>query len=144
MATNYGYVYVAQVSLGSSDAHFLKVLKEAEAYDGPSLIIAYAPCIAHGIKGGMGRSVIREDQAVKSGYWHLWRYNPELKAEGKNPFVLDSKEPTFEIDAFLKEERRYTTLVNQFPELAQDLFDRAAEELKERYEGYKRLAEMEY
>ena len=144
MATNYGYVYVAQVSLGSSDAHFLKVLKEAEAYDGPSLIIAYAPCIAHGIKGGMGRSVIREDQAVKSGYWHLWRFNPELKAEGKNPFILDSKEPTFEIDAFLKEERRYTTLMNQFPELAEDLFERAAEELKERYEGYKRLAEMEY
>jgi len=144
MATNYGYVYVAQVSLGSSDSHYLKVLKEAEAYNGPSLIIAYAPCIAHGIKGGMGRSVIREKQAVESGYWHLWRYNPELKAEGKNPFVLDSKEPTFDIDGFLKEERRYTTLVNQFPEIAEELFGLAAEELKERYEGYKRLAEMKY
>ncbi|MGM0379725.1 MAG: pyruvate:ferredoxin (flavodoxin) oxidoreductase [Bacillota bacterium] len=144
MATNYGYVYVAQVSLGANDNHYMKVLKEAEEYDGPSLIIAYAPCIAHGIKGGMGRSLIREDEAVKSGYWHLWRFNPELKDEGKNPFVLDSKEPTFDIKGFLTGERRYTTLMNQFPEEADRLFELAQEELKERYQGYKRLADMEY
>jgi pyruvate-ferredoxin/flavodoxin oxidoreductase len=144
MATNYGYVYVAQVSLGANDNHFMKVLKEAESYDGPSLIIAYAPCIAHGIKGGMSQAGIREKLAVETGYWHLWRFNPELKDEGKNPFVLDSKEPNGNYKEFLNMERRYTTLKNQFPELAEQLFEDARKEAQERYEGYKRLAEMEY
>ncbi|MEA1974021.1 MAG: pyruvate:ferredoxin (flavodoxin) oxidoreductase [Bacillota bacterium] len=144
ITSSYGYVYVAQVALGASDAHFMKVLKEAEAYDGPSLIIAYSPCIAHGLKAGMGHSVSREKEAVDAGYWHLWRYIPALKEEGKNPFVLDSKEPKADFQEFLHGEIRYTTLENQFPEIAKELFVKAEKEAKERYEGYRRLAEMEY
>ncbi|MDF2548670.1 MAG: pyruvate:ferredoxin (flavodoxin) oxidoreductase [Anaerosolibacter sp.] len=141
IAATYGYVYVAQVAMGADKNQFLKALIEAEKYDGPSLIIAYAPCIAHGIKEGMGRTQANSKQAVEAGYWHLYRYNPMLKEEGKNPFVLDSKEPTASFQDFLKGQVRYTTLENQFPEIAEELFAKAEREAKEKYEGYKKLAQ---
>ncbi|OHW62058.1 pyruvate-flavodoxin oxidoreductase [Andreesenia angusta] len=141
MATNYGYVYVAQVSMGADKNHFLKALIEAEKYDGPSLIIGYAPCIAHGIREGMGRTQAQAKKAVDSGYWHLYRFNPELKEQGKNPFTLDSKEPVESFKDFIKGEVRYTSLAKEFPDIAEELFDKAEEEAKERYETYKRLSE---
>ncbi|MBB6218817.1 pyruvate-ferredoxin/flavodoxin oxidoreductase [Anaerosolibacter carboniphilus] len=141
IAATYGYVYVAQVSMGADKNQFLKALIEAEKYDGPSLIIAYAPCIAHGIKEGMGRTQANAKQAVEAGYWHLYRYNPMLKEEGKNPFILDSKEPTTSFQDFLKGQVRYTSLISQFPEIAQELFDKAEKEAKERYENYKKMAQ---
>ncbi|WIF95743.1 pyruvate:ferredoxin (flavodoxin) oxidoreductase [Caminicella sporogenes] len=144
IATTYGYVYVAQVGMGADKNQFMKAIKEAESYDGPSLIIAYAPCINHGIKAGMGKTQERTKQAVEAGYWHLWRYNPMLKAEGKNPFILDSKEPTGDFQEFLKGEVRYTSLMKSFPELAEELFKKAEEDAKERYLTYKRMAEMKY
>jgi pyruvate-ferredoxin/flavodoxin oxidoreductase len=108
MATTYGYVYVAQVAMGADQAQTLKAIREAEAYPGPSLIIAYAPCINHGLKAGMGKSQAEEEKAVACGYWHLWRYNPALEAEGKNPFSLDSKEPDWTgFQDFLKGEVRF-------------------------------------
>jgi pyruvate/2-oxoacid:ferredoxin oxidoreductase beta subunit len=115
-----------------------KQQKEAEEYDGPSLIIAYSPCIAHGLKEGMGCSVDQEGKAVESGYWHLYRYNPELKGE-KNPFSLDSKEPTGSFRDFLLSEVRFSSLKKTFPEVADDLFARSEEDANERYESYKRL-----
>ncbi|KXG77666.1 pyruvate:ferredoxin (flavodoxin) oxidoreductase [Thermotalea metallivorans] len=142
IAATYGYVYVAQVAMGADKNQFLKAIIEAEKYDGPSLIIAYAPCIAHGIKEGMGRTQANSKQAVEAGYWHLYRYNPMLKAEGKNPFILDSKEPTASFQDFLKGQVRYTTLMNQFPEIAQELFEKAEREAKEKYETYKKMAQM--
>jgi pyruvate-ferredoxin/flavodoxin oxidoreductase len=144
IAATYGYVYVAQVSMGADKNHFIKVLLEAEAYDGPSLIIAYAPCIAHGIKQGMGRTQNRAKEAVESGYWHLWRFNPTLKEEGKNPFTLDSKEPTTPFKDFIMGEARYTTLKHEFPEIADSLFDRAGAEATDRLKGYQRMAKMEF
>ena len=109
IAMTYGYVYVAQVSIGASQAQLFNVLKEAEAYPGPSLVIAYAPCINHGIKGGMTRTQTVGKQAVECGYWHLWHYNPQLEEQGKNPFVLDSKEPDWaKFRDFLLKEVRYT------------------------------------
>ena len=144
IATTYGYVYVAQVAMGANKNQFMKAIQEAESYDGPSLIIAYAPCINHGIKAGMGKTQERTQLAVDTGYWHMWRFNPSLKEEGKNPFVLDSKEPTGNFREFLLGEIRYTSLANQFPELSEDLFARAEKEAKERYEGYVRMANMEY
>ena len=144
IATTYGYVYTAQVSMGSNQAHFLKVLQEAESYNGPSLIICYSPCIAHGIKTGMGTTQRRMKEAVEAGYWHLWRFDPRLKAEGKNPFILDSKEPTTSFREFLLGETRYTTLKNQFPEVADELFTLAEEQSKDRLAGYKRMASMEF
>ncbi|NLM26761.1 MAG: pyruvate:ferredoxin (flavodoxin) oxidoreductase [Clostridiaceae bacterium] len=140
IATTYGYVYVAQVAMGADKNQFLKAVIEAEKYDGPSLIIAYSPCINHGIREGMGRSQARSKQAVESGYWHLWRYNPELKKEGKNPFILDSKEPTGDFQQFLNGEVRYTSLKKTFPDIAEELFAKAEEDAKERYENYKRMA----
>ncbi len=142
IGTTYGYVYVAQIALGADMAQALKAIKEAEAYPGPSLIIAYAPCINHGIKakGGMGNSIAEEKKAVECGYWHLWRYNPLLKEEGKNPFVLDSKEPTGTVKEFLEGENRYLMLQKAFPAAAEKLFAKAEEDLKERYETYKRQA----
>ena len=122
----------------------MKALKEAESYDGPSLIIAYSPCINHGLKVGMGKSQERMKLAVEAGYWHLWRFNPELAKEGKNPFALDSKAPTTDFKEFLRGEIRYTSLEKQFPELAQELFASAEENAKERYESYVRMANMEY
>ncbi len=144
IAATYGYVYVAQVSMGSNKNQFMKALKEAESYDGPSLIIAYAPCIAHGIKTGMGTTQVQEKKAVDAGYWHLWRFNPLLKEEGKNPFVLDSKAPSESFQDFLMSEMRYTSLLNTFPEEAKILFAKAEEDATERYESYVRMANMEY
>ncbi|MGI6084839.1 MAG: pyruvate:ferredoxin (flavodoxin) oxidoreductase [Acetivibrionales bacterium] len=141
IAATYGYVYVAQVAMGANMNQFMKAIQEAEAHKGPSLIIAYAPCINHGIRGGMGRTQTREKQAVESGYWHLWRYVPELKEQGKNPFVLDSKEPTGSFQDFIKNEVRYSSLQQTFPEVAQELFEAAEKNAKERLEGYKKLAQ---
>ncbi|MFI3292253.1 MAG: pyruvate:ferredoxin (flavodoxin) oxidoreductase [Rikenellaceae bacterium] len=145
IAMTYGYVYVAQVSIGANQAQLFNVLKEAEAYPGPSLVIAYAPCINHGIKGGMTRTQTIGKDAVAAGYWHLWRYNPQLEAEGKNPFVMDSKEPDWsKFQAFLAREVRYTSLKKAFPAEADELFVAAEENAKWRYNGYQRLAKMEY
>ncbi|MCR2043961.1 pyruvate:ferredoxin (flavodoxin) oxidoreductase [Anaerosalibacter massiliensis] len=141
IAASYGYVYVAQVAMGANKNQLLKALNEAEQYDGPALIIAYAPCINHGIKGGMGNSQEQEKRAVDAGYWHLYRYNPVLKEEGKNPFILDSKEPTEDFVEFLNTEVRYTSLKRTFPEVADQLFKKAEEDAKERYEKYRRMAE---
>ncbi|MEN8121250.1 MAG: pyruvate:ferredoxin (flavodoxin) oxidoreductase [Bacteroidota bacterium] len=145
MAMTYGYVYVAQISLGSNMNHAFKVIKEAEAFPGPSLIIAYSPCIAHGLKKGMGSTIEQEKFAVKSGYWHLYKYNPALADEGKNPFTLDSKEPDWNMfQEFLGSETRYTSLIKAFPEEAKELFKAAEENAKWRYNSYKRLAAMDY
>lgn len=143
MATTYGYVYVAQIALGADKNQAFKAIKEAEAYDGPSLIIAYAPCINHGIRVGMGFSVEEEKKAVETGYWHLYRFNPELKAQGKNPFILDSKEPTKPFREFLDGEVRYTSLKKLFPERAEKLYEVAEENAKERYASYVTLSEEE-
>lgn len=141
MAMSYGYVYVAQVAMGANHAHLMKVLKEAEAYNGPSLIIAYAPCISHGLKAGMGASQMEEKHAVECGYWQLYRYNPLLEAEGKNPFTLDSKEPDWsKFQDFLLGEVRYTSLMATFPGEAETLFKLTEEYAKRRYDSYKRLA----
>jgi len=141
IAATYGYVYVAQVAMGADKNQLLKALTEAEKYNGPSLIIAYAPCINHGIREGMGRTQARTKQAVDAGYWHMWRYNPELKKEGKNPFILDSKEPTEDFRNFLDGEVRYTSLKATFPDVAEELFSKAYKDAKDRYEGYKKMAE---
>ena len=141
MAISYGYVYVAQVAMGASPAQYLNAIKEAEAYDGPSLIIAYAPCINHGLKAGMGLSQKEEKLAVECGYWHLYRYNPNLEAEGKNPFSLDSKEPDWtKFQDFLKGEVRFASLYKLFPERAQELLNLTEEFAKVRYGTYARLA----
>lgn len=144
MAMSYGYVYVGQVAFGSNMNHTVKVFKEAEAYKGPSLIIAYSPCVSHGIKSGMGTSVAQEKDAVESGYWHLYRYNPLLKEEGKNPFVLDSKEPKASFREFIESEIRFAQIKNTFPEIAEELFKKAEADAKDKYQTYKRLAEMQY
>ncbi|HVN57408.1 MAG TPA: pyruvate:ferredoxin (flavodoxin) oxidoreductase [Bacteroidales bacterium] len=144
MAISYGYVYVAQVSMGASNSQYLKAIKEAEAYPGPSLIIAYAPCINHGLRDGMGRSQEQMDRAVKSGYWHLYRYNPLLENEGKNPFTLDSKEPDWtQFQEFLNSEVRYTSLRKSFPKEAETLFKAAEENAKWRYKSYQRMAALQ-
>jgi pyruvate-ferredoxin/flavodoxin oxidoreductase len=141
IAATYGYVYVAQVGMGADKNQFMKAIQEAEKYDGPSLIICYAPCINHGLKEGMGRTQANVAQAVEAGYWHLWRYNPELKKEGKNPFILDSKEPKASFRDFLMNQVRYSSLVSAFPEQAEELFAKAEREAKEKYENYKKMAE---
>ena len=141
MAMSYGYVYVAQVSMGSNKQQFLNAIIEAEKYHGPSLIIAYAPCINHGIN--MSKSQDEEKRAVDCGYWQLYRYNPTLKEEGKNPFTLDSKEPTGDYQQFILGETRYSSLKKTQPEAAEKLFKENEEESKARYEGYKKLAEEE-
>jgi pyruvate-ferredoxin/flavodoxin oxidoreductase len=143
IATTYGYVYVAQIAMGANKNQTLKAIIEAEKYDGPSLIIAYAPCINHGIKIGMGKTQTREKQAVDSGYWHLYRFNPELKEQGKNPFILDSQEPKESFREFLMGEVRYSSLTKTFPEIAEKLFDKAEKDAKEKYESYKKMAESE-
>ena len=147
MATTYGYVYVAQIAMGADNAQCLKAIREAEAYHGPSVIIAYAPCINHGLKakGGMGKSQAEEAKAVECGYWHLWRYNPELEAEGKNPFTLDSKEPQWDkFEDFLKGEVRYASVMKQYPAEAEQLFAAAKENAMWRYNNYKRLAKQQW
>ncbi len=145
MAMSYGYVYVAQVAMGASQSQYLKAVREAEAYKGPSLIIAYAPCINHGIRAGMGEAQAQEKRAVQAGYWSLYRYNPMLEEEGKNPFQLDSKEPDWSLfQEFLNSEVRYTSLMKSFPAEAEVLFKAAEANAKWRYQSYKRLAELEY
>ncbi|MPM94356.1 Pyruvate synthase [bioreactor metagenome] len=138
---SYGYVYVAQVAMGASHNQLFNVLKEAEAYNGPSLIIAYSPCINHGLKHGMGASQKEEKMAVECGYWHLYRFNPALEAEGKNPFTLDSKEPDWtKFQEFLKGEVRYSSLAKTFPQESEELFRLTEEFAKWRYNSYKKLA----
>ena len=145
MATTYGYVYVAQIAMGADQAQTLRAIREAEAYPGPSLIIAYSPCINHGLKAGMGKSQTEEKQAVACGYWHLWRYNPQLEAEGKNPFILDSKAPNFEeFQNFLKGEVRYASVMKQYPAEAAELFKAAEENARWRYRNYQRMASNEF
>ena len=140
MAMSYGYVYVAQVAMGADPAQTLKAIREAEAYDGPSIVICYCPCIEHGMKASMGLSQIEEKKAVECGYWHLYRYDPRLKEEGKNPFQLDSKAPTGDFQQFLMGENRYASLKLSFPEKADALYAKAASDAKERYEGYVKLS----
>ena len=140
IAATYGYVYVAQVAMGANMNHTLKAIKEAESYDGPSLVIAYAPCINHGIKVGMGKSIAQEKLAVETGYWHLYRFDPRLTEEGKNPFSLDSKEPTRPVTDFLDTEVRYTSLKLSFPEEAEILYKAAEVAARARYESYVRMA----
>ena len=140
MAMSYGYVYVAQVAMGYDKNQVLKAMREAEAYDGPSLIIAYCPCINHGLKAGMGCSQLEEKRAVECGYWANYRYNPELKEKGQNPFTLDSKEPTADFQEFLMGEVRYSSLKKGFPEIADELYKKTAADAKARLEGYKKLA----
>ena len=141
MAMSYGYVYVAQVGMGADKNQLMKAMLEAEAYDGPSLIIAYAPCINHGLKKGMGKSQENIKDAVEAGYWHLYRYNPELKKKGQNPFTLDSKEPTADFRSFIMDQIRYSSLAKEFPDVADKLFALTEENAKERYESYKKMAE---
>ena len=145
MAMTYGYVYVAQVSIGASQQQLFNVLKEAEAYPGPSLVIAYAPCINHGIKGGMTRTQTVGKEAVACGYWQLWRYNPMLEEQGKNPFSLDSKEPDWsKFREFILKEVRYSSLTKLFPAEADELFAAAEENAQWRYNTYKRYAAMNF
>ncbi|MCX6257876.1 MAG: pyruvate:ferredoxin (flavodoxin) oxidoreductase [Bacteroidia bacterium] len=145
MAMSYGYVYVAQVAIGSSQSQYLKAIKEAEAYHGPSIIIAYAPCINHGLKAGMGKAQEEASQAVEAGYWSLYRFNPMLEAEGKNPFILDSKEPDWtKFKTFLGGEVRYTSLKQGFPKEADALFQAAENAAQWRHNNYKRLAGMSF
>lgn len=141
IAMSYGYVYVASVCMGANYKQLLDAMREAESYHGPSLIIAYAPCINHGIMKGMGKSQAEEKFAVETGYWPLYRYNPTLAEEGKNPFTLDSKEPTAEVIDFLKGETRYAALAKQFPDIADGLFEKAADEARGRLAAYKKMAE---
>lgn len=141
MAVSYGYVYVAQIAMGADYNQTMKAIAEAEAYPGPSLIIAYAPCISHGPKAGMGCSQLETKRAVESGYWAMYRYNPLLKDSGKNPFTLDSKPPTMNFREFLMGEVRYAALQKQFPEMAEALFAKTEQDAMERLENYRRLAE---
>ena len=143
MAMSYGYVYVAQVGMGADKKQLMKAMVEAEAYDGPSLIIAYAPCINHGIKKGMGKSQENIDEAVKAGYWNLYRYNPQLKAKGKNPFILDSGEPDGSFRNFINGQIRYSSLTKEFPEIADKLFAMTEEDAMEKYRNYKELADKQ-
>ncbi len=140
MAASYGYVYVAQVAMGADKNQFLKAIKEAESYHGPSLIICYAPCINHGLKRGMGKTQENEKLAVECGYWQLYRFNPELKAKGENPFVLDSKDPTGSFRDFIMDQVRYASLSKEFPDKAEALYEKAENDAKERLEGYKAKA----
>jgi pyruvate-ferredoxin/flavodoxin oxidoreductase len=145
MAMSYGYVYVAQVAMGASQAQYLKALREAEAYNGPSIIIAYSPCINHGLRNGMGASQRQQKNAIEAGYWHLYRYNPLLEKEGQNPFQLDSKEPDWQkFREFLDSEVRYTSLKQSFPAEADELFAAAEENAKWRFRSYQRLAAMNF
>ena len=145
IATTYGYVYVAQIAMGADQSQCLKAIREAEAYPGPSIIIAYAPCINHGLKKGMGKAQAEEAAAVECGYWHLWRYNPALEEEGKNPFTLDSKEPKWEgFQDFLKGEVRFASVMKQFPAEAEGLFQACEDMAKRRYQSYVRMTKMDW
>jgi pyruvate-ferredoxin/flavodoxin oxidoreductase len=145
MALSYGYVYVAQVAMGASQSQLFRAIKEAEAYPGPSIIIAYSTCINHGLRAGMSKSQEQMKRAVDSGFWHLYRYNPALEKEGKNPFTLDSKEPDWSLfQGFLNSEVRYTSLKKSFPEQAAELFKSAEVNAKWRYESYVRMAALDF
>ena len=142
MLMNYGYVYVAQVAIGYDQAQTLKAIREAEAYPGPAIVIAYCPCLEHGIKAGMGCTQTEMKKAVECGYWHLYRYDPRRIAEGKNPFQLDSPEPdTAKMLEYLKGENRYASLANVFPEKADRLYEKTIQEAKDRYDRYRKLSE---
>jgi pyruvate-ferredoxin/flavodoxin oxidoreductase len=141
IAMSYGYVYVAQVAQGADYNQCLKAFHEAESYNGPSIIIAYAPCINHGIKGGMSKAQTEEKRAVAAGYWHLFRFDPRLAAEGKNPFQLDSKEPKADYEEFIMNEVRYSSLARSNPERAKELFEKAAADAKAKYEHLVKLAQ---
>ena len=142
MAMSYGHAYVAQIAMGADFNQTLKAMLEAESYDGPSLLIAYSPCIEHGIRSGMGSSMHEEKKAVDAGYFHLFRYDPRRKEAGQHPFILDSKEPTLSYEEFLEGENRYNILSRRKPEEAKLLFDKAAAHAKERYEYLKYLENM--
>ncbi|SFK32428.1 pyruvate:ferredoxin (flavodoxin) oxidoreductase [Proteiniphilum acetatigenes] len=145
IAATYGYVYVAQVAMGANQAQTLKAIKEAESYNGPSIVIAYSPCISHGLRRGMGHAQSEQKAAVECGYWHLWRYDPRLEEEGKNPFQLDSKEPDWSrFKDFLLGEVRYTQLMKSFPREADELFAAAKENAQWRYRSYRRMAEASF
>ena len=145
IATTYGYVYVAQIAMGADQSQCLKAIREAEAYPGPSIVIAYAPCINHGLKKGMGKAQAEEAAAVECGYWHLWRYNPALEEEGKNPFTLDSKEPKWEgFQDYLKGEVRFASVMKQYPAEAADLFQACEDMAKKRYQSYVRMTKMDW
>lgn len=141
MAMSYGYVYVAQIAMGANMQQTIKAMIEAERYKGPSLVIAYSTCVAHGIKDGMGSSIAQQKKAVEAGYWHLYRYNPELTEQDKNPFIMDSKEPKVNFNEFLQSEIRYSSLKNIFPEIADEMFQVAEKHAHSRYETYRRMAE---
>ena len=136
MFMSYGYVYVAQVAMGADPAQTLRAIREAEAYDGPSIVICYCPCIEHGLKCGMGLSQQEEKKAVACGYWTLYRYDPRRRAEGKNPFQLDSKAPTEDLLNFMRGENRYTALELSFPTTAEELFAKAVRDSAERWAAY--------
>lgn len=140
MAMSYGYVYVAQIAMGADKNQTIKAITEAEAYDGPSLIIAYAPCINHGLKAGMGATQQEEKKAVDCGYWAMYRFNPLLKEAGKNPFTLDSKEPKASFREFIMGEVRYSSLQKAYPEIAEELFAKTEKDAMDRLESYRRLA----
>ncbi len=142
MAMTYGYVYVAQIAMGADYNQTVKAITEAEAYPGPSLIIAYAPCISHGIRSGMGSSQHEEAKAVEAGYWHLFRFNPALKEQGQNPFHLDSKQPTMDYREFLSGENRYHLLSRMHPDIAEELFTEAAGYAEEKYQYLNKLSKL--
>ena len=142
IAMSYGYIYVAQIAMGADMNQTIKALAEAEAYPGPSLVIGYAPCEMHSIKGGMTNCQKEMKRAVDCGYWNMFRFNPALKAEGKNPFTLDSKAPTADYKEFIMGEARYSSLTRSFPERAEELFNEAAENSRARYEHLVRLGEL--
>jgi pyruvate-ferredoxin/flavodoxin oxidoreductase len=144
ISTTYGYIYVAQIAIGANMNQTIKAIAEAESYHGPSIIIAYATCVNHGIKSGMGTSISEMKKAVDAGYWHLWRHDPRLKVQGKNPFVLDSKEPKGNFQEFLNGEIRYSSLKTVFPEIADEMFSVAEEHAREKYQTLKRFADMQY
>lgn len=139
---SYGYVYVAQISMGADYNQCIKAFVEAERYNGPSIIIAYAPCINHGIKGGMSVAQLEEKKAVQAGYWNLFRFSPELKAQGKNPLTIDSKAPTSSYRDFILNEVRYSSLTRAFPGRAEELFDKAEEQATDRYDHLQKLSKM--
>ncbi|MEG1925636.1 MAG: thiamine pyrophosphate-dependent enzyme, partial [Ruthenibacterium sp.] len=142
IAMSYGYVYVAHIAMGANQAQTIKAISEAEAYHGPSLIIGYAPCEMHGIKGGMANCQSEMKRAVDAGYWHLYRFDPRMKAEGKNPFMLDSKAPTADYKEFIESETRYSRLERSFPERASLLFNEASDKAKDRYEHLTKLVDL--
>ncbi|NMA68525.1 MAG: pyruvate:ferredoxin (flavodoxin) oxidoreductase [Desulfitobacterium sp.] len=144
ISTTYGYIYVAQIAMGANMNQTLKAITEAESYNGPSLIIAYSSCINHGIKTGMGTSIAEMKKAVDAGYWHLWRHDPRLKEQGKNPFVLDSREPKGSFQDFIRGEIRYSSLETVFPEIAGELFNVAEQHAQEKYQTLRRMADQQY